>query len=227
MNLLVIHRVKIFLKKYASRRFDQDDVLILLLDLRDVAKPESLVRELGHFLAHPHGRDKGIVFSRLNAVRREIIEKFDDVISGNGLPVMKSLCTEIDLIESLCHAIRDLGLSPGPLLSPANDIRAKDLVLCIIGLLSSSTIIVNGEKQPLVLSLGRGGEFLLVTVTITVKHQGKHLALSWPILSTSCRVDKSSQSLVAPWASPQPFIARRQADGKLAFLRLETDLEQF
>ena len=76
MNTIIRHRIKVFQKKYVDSSFDQDDIYILMIDLRELcSKNEPHIREIGDYLAHPK-REKGLTFTELQKVYDQIVPKF-------------------------------------------------------------------------------------------------------------------------------------------------------
>ena len=223
MNELVKHRIESFIIKYDARLFDQDDVYLLLIDLRDSTKKDSLARELGDFLAHPHERDKGLTWEVLNRTYKDVLNSFEDIFSGKAASRASLLCTELDIIGSVCEGIKSAGIHPGALEKPLNDSRAKDFMLCVVGLLSSCIIKVGDRCFPLSLELGRDGRHLCVFANIKVEKLARTINMAWPILRTSCRVNDACLTEFFPWGQVKYFVARRQGDGSLKICKLETD----
>jgi hypothetical protein len=226
MNKLVLHRIKLFMKKYSGNIFDQDDVMTLLVDLRDTSAKNSIARELGDFLAHPHLRDQGLSWKLLNKTYNDIQDKFRNIIDGSeSLAFLDVLCTEMEIIESISLAVESTGINSGFMKKPTNDQRAKDFILCVVGLLSSCTLKITDNYLPLILGLGRGGSHLVVSANVEVKQDGKNLAVCWPILSTSCRISNEDIVKLHPWGELENFVARRDSNNVMVLRRLETDNE--
>jgi hypothetical protein len=54
------------LRKLENNTFDENDIRLLLIEIRDLLKKESFLREVCNFIAHPE-RDKGICHARINS----------------------------------------------------------------------------------------------------------------------------------------------------------------
>ena len=53
-------------KKLENNSFDENDIRLLLIEIRELLDNESFLKEVCHFIAHPD-RDKGICHSRINS----------------------------------------------------------------------------------------------------------------------------------------------------------------
>ena len=53
-------------EKIESRTFDEDDIKLMLIEIRDYLKKETFLREICDFIAHP-SRNKGICHNRINS----------------------------------------------------------------------------------------------------------------------------------------------------------------
>jgi hypothetical protein len=65
MNEYAKHKLLQTHQSFVDRRFDQDDVALMIVLVRDYTPEDSIFRELGD-LAHPDDKDRGLV---LNTVR--------------------------------------------------------------------------------------------------------------------------------------------------------------
>ncbi|MBD0405475.1 hypothetical protein [Flammeovirga sp. EKP202] len=54
------------LKKIESNSFEEDDIRLFLIEIRDYLSSDSVLKEVAHFIAHP-GRIRGICHSRINS----------------------------------------------------------------------------------------------------------------------------------------------------------------
>lgn len=223
MNSLVQHRIKKFIKKYEARSFDQDDVMLLLIDIRDASKTNSLSRELGDYFAHPHERDRGLTWKILDDEYKVTQESFDDVICGKNNIQPKILCDEIEIIKSVGDSLKLSGIASDVFGKTIYEKSTRDFMLCLVGLLSSFSLKVGGLVHPLKLCLSNRGPFLSIMASIKVVKEDKTISINWNILNTSCRVQEECLKELFPWGNLSYFVARRMDDGELAMCRLETD----
>ncbi|RZT98244.1 hypothetical protein EV681_0020 [Advenella incenata] len=68
MNEYVKHSIRKFHKLYQQRVFDQDDVALILVLVRDYTAKGGLLRELGDFLAHPDRKDRGLLITEIHRI---------------------------------------------------------------------------------------------------------------------------------------------------------------
>lgn len=54
------------IRSIENESFTEDDIKLLLIEIRDILKGESFLREICHFVAHPN-RDKGICHKRIDS----------------------------------------------------------------------------------------------------------------------------------------------------------------
>jgi hypothetical protein len=53
------------IKKIENSAFDEDDIKLLLINIRELISPKSFIKELAHFIAHPE-RERGLCYDELN-----------------------------------------------------------------------------------------------------------------------------------------------------------------
>lgn len=71
----------------ASDSFSQDDVKLLLIELREYLPKQSLIKEIAHFVAHPD-RDRGIIHETVNYAYnrcRVLFRQLEGNKTGKGL----------------------------------------------------------------------------------------------------------------------------------------------
>lgn|GEM_PF-5320700 len=137
MNAYCRHKVHQFYESYRNRRFDQDEVALFTVLMRDYSGHGSIMRELGDFLAHPDEKDRGIIIRSVKEATSHFEENCLAYFHSKEFepPVFKGLGTE----EELSSELKDLfaaanisatgiGVEDGPF---------RDFVFCIIFLLSS------------------------------------------------------------------------------------------
>lgn len=66
MSIKVKQAIENCLIKIDQKTFDEDTIRTLLISSREYIKPESLIKELAHFIAHP-SRNQGIFHKKINA----------------------------------------------------------------------------------------------------------------------------------------------------------------
>ncbi|EMQ2877118.1 hypothetical protein V9N52_002402, partial [Vibrio navarrensis] len=71
-NLGVKNSIESFLRKFELREFDQQDVKLFFVDVRDYSEKSSFAREIGDFIAHPDLKTTGQYFSKLKSIRNQL-----------------------------------------------------------------------------------------------------------------------------------------------------------
>ena len=227
MNKLIRHRIKVFQKKYIDSSFDQDDVYILMMDLRELCTKDELhIREVGDYLAHPQ-RDKGLTFSELQKVYKQIVPKFRELWARtHGLPKLPIIFKEVVLFAEIDGIFERIGLPLLEVKNYFNDQRAIDFSLCILSLLCDAKIRIGDSfcNLHLALVLGTRPRNLALYADIKIRVGGKVMTLHWPIFQSSCLVHPDCVTQVPPYGKNKHIVARRRDDGKMAIYSLETDL---
>ena len=226
MNTTVIHRIKKFQQRYIESVFDQDDVYILLVDLREFcAHNERHIRELGDYLAHPE-RDRGLTFRELQNVYEEVVNNFNQLwITTKDLPQLPIIFKETTIFKELDVIFERIGLPLKEIKNCFNDQRAIDFSLCLLGLLCSAKIKIGGSACKLNLALGTRKRNLALYADLPIKVNNKVMTLHWPIFQSSSLVHLDSLKQVSPSGGIGHIVARRHDNGKMAIYKLETDLK--
>lgn len=77
------HRIARALAKIRERAFGEDDIRLLLIELRDSLPARSLLQEVAHFVAHPEKRNRGLSLRDINLTafktRRVLLHKKDPI----------------------------------------------------------------------------------------------------------------------------------------------------
>lgn len=227
MNTIVIHRIKKFQKKYVESTFDQNDVHILLMDLREYCTGEEPhIREIADYLAHPE-RSKGLTFSKLQEVYNQIIPKFKELwVNSKKLPKLPIIFKETTIFKELDGIFERLSLPLTEIKECFNDSRAVDFSLCILGLLCDANIKIGDSICKLRVGLGSMPCNLALYADLPIKVVDKTMTLNWSIFQSSGLVHRDCIHQVFPWGDIRHFVARRHDDGKLAIYKLETDLKK-
>jgi hypothetical protein len=103
ISVKVKNSIETVLKKIKADTFNENDIKLLLIDIRETIRNESLLRELADFVAHP-SRDKGI-FNRILNVRYLKIKLLDGQKDKLTEEVQKRIKTETELSAFFLGAI--------------------------------------------------------------------------------------------------------------------------
>lgn len=155
MNSYTKHQISRFYDKYISRQFDQDDVSLLIVLVRDYMKPGSIFRELGDFLAHPSAKDRGLVIeSFLPFV--DYFEKYNNIdvyLDGDNV---KMGPTGLGMHEEIHSSLSDLFalIDINYLAKNRHSNPFRDFVFCLIFLLGNFKIQLNNKLHDLNIEYG-------------------------------------------------------------------------
>lgn len=157
MNSYTKHHILRFYNKYINRSFDQDDVAFFIVLARDYAPENSIFRELGHFLAHPDKKDRGILIKNYNEAVN-IFEQNTENFFGHDWPdkinmkPIKGLGRIEEIQTSLYDVFRLVDLTP-PMYNK-NDLYFRDFIFCLIFLLSNFKLQINGKLHEMIVHYG-------------------------------------------------------------------------
>ncbi|WP_341581389.1 hypothetical protein [Marinobacter metalliresistant] len=137
MNTYCRHKVSQFHESFQRCSFDQDDVALFVVLTRDYAQSGSILRELGDFLAHPKGKDRGIVLKSVKEASGDFEHGLVEYFSNREFypPVVKGLGTHKELSDDLHKVFELAGITESEFEIDGDSFR--DFVFCIIFLLSS------------------------------------------------------------------------------------------
>src|SRR5579859_6498675 len=68
-------------KKIEDGSFERTDIKVLFFEIRDHLKEGNIIREIGHFIAHPKERTKGITYAHLQA----FVDNFVSAVKYGGV----------------------------------------------------------------------------------------------------------------------------------------------
>lgn len=103
ISIKTLSSIKAHLEKIKNDTFQENDIKILLIDIRENIRKESLLREFADFIAHPK-RDKGI-FNKILNVRYLKLKLINDQKEKLTDEVRKHLNTERQLSDFLLDSI--------------------------------------------------------------------------------------------------------------------------
>jgi hypothetical protein len=111
MNEYCKHKVHQFYLSLEKGSFDQDDVALFIVLIRDYSAKGSILRELGDFLAHPDKKDRGIVLNSVKHAAALFEENCLEYFKNEVLkpPVFKGIGTLDELVTDI-QAILTLSL---------------------------------------------------------------------------------------------------------------------
>lgn len=219
MNEYSKHKLLQFQQSFIDRRFDQDDVALLIVLVRDYTAKGSIFRELGDFLAHPDDKDRGLV---LNSVRiaAASVEKDHDQIFYNAdfkPPVFNGMGTLEELMVDLCAVFKLVDKSV-PIFS-RNDANFRDFVFCVIFLLSACRIKHERRLFELRVKYSHG---LSLYISYESTNYPRHF-VTLPVLFLANVWIESAIPFGSPKYELKMHIARRFEEGMLAAIPYTDD----
>lgn len=176
MNKYCKHEVHRFYQIFLERTFDQSDVALFVVLTRDYSEKGSVLRELGDFLAHLKGKDRGVTLSRVEKAAEGIDDYFANMESV-GAPIFEGIGNEEEIIQDLSNIFQRAGIKGVNIEKNGNDIR--DFIFCVIFLLSSFKLKFRNMLYDFYVEYSHG-------VTLFTSVEGRfnpHFHANLPILS--------------------------------------------
>lgn len=224
MNEYCRHSIRKFHLSYQQRSFDQDDVSIFLLMSRDYTKKGSVFRELGDFLAHPEEKDRGLVIKAIE----EMVPKIDafliddhknqkmGVDDFSNMPMFNGL-RSAEIAKELAEVLIMAGID-GPEINEESD-SFSEFISCIILLLGSCSLLVNGQSLRFKVTYGH-----CIEASVSYEsHRYINTFADLPVLSAR-NINKSWHGALNRSIEVTGLIARRHKSGSLIGVSHANDL---
>lgn len=125
-----------------SGTFTSDQVKLIYVDLRDYSVKGSITREIGDYIAHPKGKDRGITHDCIR-FQYEEFNKLRDFLSGRGnngsaTIKVKPAFNGPEIVDDLITQMGKVGIK----ITLPSDLYAA-MELCIISILQDAEIIID------------------------------------------------------------------------------------
>ncbi len=223
------HQILRQLRSIAHNRFDQDTLRLLLIDIRELAQPGSLIRAIGDFLAHPL-REEGIVLPGIQEAYAELVRRTTEgAWNGGDREAGLEACAvfnETDFGKEFSQILRSEGFLHDEELTAKLRRQMKGVMLCVICLLAGGRIrIASAEVSEIILVAMSGGPMLGLGVMAKIRYRDRRVDVLWPIVTSSCMLDPGAVRKLRPYGEQSVAIARRSALGKLVMVSLDRDRE--
>lgn len=222
------HHINRQLGLIANKRFDQDTVKLLLVDIRELARRGSIIRGIGDFLAHPM-RDKGISLPRVQAGYRELVRRTTQTERGSPDADLDAcaLFDEKDFRQEFSQVLESHGFLDDMYLAASLRREMTGVMLCVICLLAGGRLTVAGaeEAPELVLTTMSDRPTLGLSVTVTVEHKKRRFDVHWPVVTSSCLLDPRAARKLSPAGDERFAVVRRNPRGKLVMMTLDKDVD--
>ncbi|WP_412499084.1 hypothetical protein [Vibrio furnissii] len=222
MNSYTKHHISKFVNKYNNRSFDQDDVALLIVLVRDYTPKGSIFRELGDFIAHPDKKDRGLVIDSYNDIIKLYDEQTEtffiddikiDIKSQPGLGLLE----EIQLSLSNAFSLVDLSCVTGD----KYHLPFRDFVFCLIFLLSNFKLEIGNKLHEMTIDYGHS---ISLTIAYESKKYERHF-ISLPVLFLG---NVNTQSIYLDLHKKLVrHIARRFDNGLLGAISYDVDNSYF
>ena len=219
MNRYCRHKVHQFHESFQSCSFDQDDVALFVVLTRDYAQSGSILRELGDFLAHPKGKDRGIVLKSVEEASGEFEKGLVEYFNNREFdpPVVKGLGTHQELSDDLQKIFELAGITEKEFQIDGDPFR--DFVFCIIFLLSPFKLKSGRNLYDLKVEFAHG----LLLYTSYESERFPRTFATMPILSLQNVWPAYPDRISAPKHTLENHIARRFEEGFLGAIAFEDD----
>ncbi|GIB61371.1 hypothetical protein FXF06_17115 [Vibrio cholerae] len=219
MNPYTSHHIHMFFDKYKKRIFDQDDVALFIVLVRDYTPSESIFRELGDFLAHPDQKDRGLVVNSFKPVTSFYESKTEHVMSGGKIPMEppSGLGVLEDVQLSLGAIFEQSGISN--FVNEKDDLSFREFVFCIIFLLSNFKLKIKNQLVDMKVNFGNS---LNLTISYeSSKYESNYISLTVLRLnSVWCTCSSGFQEEL------NGYIVRRFSNGLLGAIPYEVDTNE-
>ncbi len=140
------HALRKFYYSLVERNFDQNDVERFFTNSRDYSQKNSIIREIGDFIAHPQKKEKGMILESFLGMEKPIEEFMFKNRHRKNLPIYNGLGTGEKLINEINKIFKKAGLEKENLLISSPSIR--ELISCLIFLLSGFKVELEFQSIP-------------------------------------------------------------------------------
>ena len=168
--------------------FCTDDIKLLLVNIRDYLAGDSICREIGDYIAHPKGKDRGMTHKRVDEQFDSLVKMFD-VLSGRSAPgstfilEVKPAFTQGQLIKDLVCSLRKCKLIHGKKDEISLEKYGDYIALAVVSILQDSLIIVNKRefKANVIFEKGR----IMLGITYRLNYKGDERLVECPLIETN------------------------------------------
>jgi len=145
MNPYAKHKIARFQHAYLGQIFDQDDVVLFLVLARDYAQKNSVLRELGDFLAHPDAKDRGLTLDSVDRLADHFEQNCKQYFRDRDFqpPPFKGLGLLTELLSDLRGMFGQANLAQNAMTTEDDSFR--QFVFCIICLLGACRVKHRGR----------------------------------------------------------------------------------
>lgn len=219
MNEYSKHKLLQFHQLFIERRFDQDDVALMIVLVRDYTTKGSIFRELGDFLAHPDDKDRGLVLNSVQIAAVSVEKDHEQIFYDPDFkpPVFHGLGTLEELMVDLRAVFKLVGKS-APIFS-LDEANFRDFVFCLIFLLSACRIKHESRLFELRVEYSHSLSLYISYESTNYPH---HFA-TLPVLILGNVWIKSAMVFGSPKYELKMHIARRFEEGLLAAIPYADD----
>ena len=219
MNEYSKHKLLQFHQSFVGRRFDQDDVALMIVLVRDYTPKGSIFRELGDFLAHPDDKDRGLVLNSVRIAATSVEKDHDQIFYNPDFkpPIFHGFGTLEALMVDLCSVFKLVGKSV-PIFG-LDEANFRDFVFCVIFLLSACKIKHESRLFELRVEYSHG---LSLYISYESTNYPRHF-VTLPVLYLGNVWIKSAMVFGSPKYELKMHIARRFEGGLLAAIPYTDD----
>ena len=175
MNMNLILRIEVMVKRINRDEFDQELIASLLIAIREKLPTGSLSREISDFIAHPLLKDRGQLWASVERVNKSLIKAYDKAkneINGR-ITIEKAFDVNI-AIKAIEQALINIHES---FIIERQGIRFEEIQACVLLLLQGSLIKVENidgvDKEGISLAVNPLGKLcLMVGLPVPVRIPG-------------------------------------------------------
>ncbi len=174
------YRRKEIQEKLLQPTLTRDELKSVLIDLREGARSNSKLREIGDFIAHNDGRDRGLVVDHGSAIAASVHQQ---ITQRSGTVVISPVFKQSEFIAELCLELKRQGFKfdESKIIS-----QSATLFLDVLTMLQGVKIILNLEG----IQSGKMGEvenrngISVLKFCFPIPFQGKNVSICFDAFRT-------------------------------------------
>ena len=165
--------VDYYYNKFSERSFDEKDLYVFLMVVRELPNDIKVINELTDFIVH---REKSTGYVK------DYLEECKDIINNLGKEKIRRKIENIFSFKEIRNGFNALFQQLGFEKLPLDIIN--DFIICIISLLQSVKIVSGSlHKEIGHLSFAASSKELFLMGNMTIKNQGRYMPITFPVLS--------------------------------------------
>lgn len=169
----ILREVSSIVKRILVGDYGYSDIKLLYINIREWAKPGSITREIGDFVAH-NVRNKGLVFNRI----KRYCESIATVVHGQPAQLeVAEPYSEVEVVSDLQAALLRILPDHKAYLDHLPE-RQQGIFMCVLCILQGAVFVVGDERVTLSWGTGEKNNWaLMADIDVDVKGRTTTLAI--------------------------------------------------